>query len=186
MDRPRRLEAFLRSHRFRVHQVSHRYLPFCPDHLQYLVAGPALGAREPAPNERESHSRHSRKRLLQHLDSGVCPIYVRRLPPCRNACPSSEDIRGHLTRIAQTQLRGQELEDSLDEAWHLITDKNPFPAVIGRICPHPCENACNRKRIDWPVAIHSMERFIGDRGLERGLETAPPGRTPDPRGGGWR
>ncbi|MHB0866425.1 MAG: NAD(P)-binding protein [Thermoleophilia bacterium] len=109
-------------------------------------------------------------RLLPHLDSGVCPIYVRRIPPCRNACPSSEDIRGHLTRIAQSQLRGQDLEESLDEAWHIITDKNPFPAVIGRICPHPCEAACNRKRLDWPLAIHSMERFVGDRGLERGLQ----------------
>jgi len=109
------------------------------------------------------------ERLLPHLDSGVCPIYVRRMPPCRNACPSSEDIRGHLTRIAQSQLRGQDLEESLDEAWHIVADKNPFPAVIGRICPHPCENACNRRRHDWPLAIHSMERFVGDRGLERGL-----------------
>lgn len=109
------------------------------------------------------------ERLLPHLDSGVCPIYVRRMPPCKNACPSSEDIRGHLTRIAQSQLRGQDLEESLDEAWHIITDKNPFPAVIGRICPHPCESACNRRMHDWPLAIHSMERFAGDRGLERGL-----------------
>ncbi|MHB8792112.1 MAG: NAD(P)-binding protein [Thermoleophilia bacterium] len=110
------------------------------------------------------------ERLLPHLDTGVCPVYVRRMPPCRNACPSSEDIRGHLTRVAQSQLRGQDLEESLDEAWHIIADKNPFPAVIGRICPHPCESACNRKRHDWPVAIHSMERFIGDRGLDRGLK----------------
>lgn len=108
-------------------------------------------------------------RLLVHLDTGVCPIYVRRMPPCRNACPSSEDIRGHLTRLAQSQLRGQDLKESLDEAWHIVADKNPFPAVIGRICPHPCESACNRKRLDWPLAIHSMERFIGDHGLERGL-----------------
>lgn len=108
-------------------------------------------------------------RLLPHLDSGICPIYVRRMPPCRNACPSSEDIRGVLTRIAQSQLRGQDLEESLDEAWHIITDKNPFPAVIGRICPHPCESACNRRRHDWPLAIRGMERFVGDRGIERGL-----------------
>ncbi|MDO8735885.1 MAG: FAD-dependent oxidoreductase [Thermoleophilia bacterium] len=109
------------------------------------------------------------ERLLPHLDSGVCPIYVRRMPPCRNACPSSEDIRGHLTRVAQSQLRGRDLEESLDEAWRIIADKNPFPAVIGRICPHPCENACNRRMHDWPLAIHSIERFVGDRGIERGL-----------------
>lgn len=109
-------------------------------------------------------------RTLPPLDSGRCPVYVRRLPPCKNACPSSEDIRGHFTQIAQSELFGRSLEESLDEGWHIITDKNPFPAVIGRICPHPCENACNRRRRDWPLAIHNLERFIGDHGLERGLQ----------------
>ena len=101
------------------------------------------------------------------MDSGRCPVYVRRLPPCKHACPSSEDIRGHLTQVALSQLFGRPLEESFDEAWRIITDKNPFPAVIGRICPHPCEDACNRRRKDWPLAIHDMERFIGDHGLER-------------------
>ncbi|MHB8160180.1 MAG: NAD(P)-binding protein [Thermoleophilia bacterium] len=110
------------------------------------------------------------QRLLPHLDSGVCPIYVRRLPPCRNACPSSEDVRGYLTGLAQTELFGRTFQESADEAWYLLTDKNPFPAVIGRICPHPCESACNRKRHDWPLAINNLERFIGDWGLERGLK----------------
>jgi len=110
------------------------------------------------------------ERTLPPFDSGRCPVYVRRLPPCKNACPSSEDIRGHLTQVAQSELFGRSLEESFDEGWHIITDKNPFPAVIGRICPHPCEDACNRRRRDWSVAIHNLERFIGDHGLERGLE----------------
>lgn len=109
------------------------------------------------------------KRMLPPQDSGRCPVYVRRLPPCKDACPSSEDIRGYLTRIAQGELFGRSMEESLDEAWHILTSKNPFPAVIGRICPHPCETACNRRMRDWPVNIHNMERYIGDHGLRRGL-----------------
>ncbi|RJQ46359.1 MAG: FAD-dependent oxidoreductase, partial [Gaiellales bacterium] len=109
------------------------------------------------------------ERRLPPWDSGRCPVYVRRTPPCKDACPSSEDIRGYLTAIAQADLFGRTLEESLDEAWRVLTDKNPFPAVIGRICPHPCEAACNRRRLDQPLAIHDMERFIGDHGIRRGL-----------------
>lgn len=108
-------------------------------------------------------------RRLPPMDSGRCPVYVRRTPPCKDACPSSEDIRGYLTMVSQGELFGRALEESLDEAWQLLADKNPFPAVIGRICPHPCESACNRRRRDWPLAIHDMERFIGDHGIRRGL-----------------
>jgi len=109
------------------------------------------------------------ERTLTPMDTGRCPVYVRSLPPCKNACPSSEDIRGHLTRIAQSELFGRSLEQSLDDAWNIIADKNPFPAIIGRICPHPCESACNRRRRDWPLAIHNIERHAGDHGIERGL-----------------
>ncbi|MBE0429683.1 MAG: FAD-dependent oxidoreductase [Thermoleophilia bacterium] len=110
------------------------------------------------------------ERLLNALnDSGKCPNYVRRMPPCKNACPSSEDIRGYLTQIAQAELFGRSREESLDEAWHILTDKNPFPAVHGRVCPHPCENSCNRNARDRPLSINNLERFIGDHGLRRGL-----------------
>ncbi|GMT48614.1 MAG: glutamate synthase [bacterium] len=103
--------------------------------------------------------------------SWKCPVYVRRLPPCRDACPSSEDIRGYLTQVAQTDLYGQPLDESLDEAWYILTDKNPMPATHGRICPHPCEEGCNRQhKADGSVAINNFERFIGDHGLKRGLK----------------
>lgn len=108
--------------------------------------------------------------LIALNDSGKCPIYMRRMPPCKNACPSSEDIRGYLTQIAQTQLFGRTLKQSRDEAWRLLTDKNPLPAVHGRICPHPCETACNRRVRDWPLAINNLERHIGDHGLKQGLK----------------
>ena len=57
-------------------------------------------------------------------------------------------------------------------AWDLITDRNPFPAVCGRVCPHPCEDACNRDAKDGAVAINALERFIGDFGIAKGLKLA--------------
>lgn len=110
--------------------------------------------------------------VLQSLDSGSCPVYVRRVPPCRTACPSSEDIRGYVTAIAQSELYKEKrsLDESLDLAWYTLTDKNPFPAIHGRICPHPCEDGCNRGYKDGAVGINSLERVIGDHGLKRGLK----------------
>ena len=107
--------------------------------------------------------------VVRNGRSGFCPVYVQRLPPCRNKCPASEDIRGYLTTIAQADLFNHTVGDVLDEAWETITDKNPLPAVHGRICPHPCESECNRVHKDSAVAINNMERFVGDYGLKRKL-----------------
>ncbi|MBF0625794.1 MAG: FAD-dependent oxidoreductase [Magnetococcales bacterium] len=109
--------------------------------------------------------------VVRNGASWKCPTYVQRQPPCRHECPSSEDIRGYLTVIAQGEMFKRSTEETLDEAWHTITDKNPMPATHGRICPHPCETGCNRQyKDDGPVAINNMERFIGDHGLSRKLK----------------
>jgi NADPH-dependent glutamate synthase beta subunit-like oxidoreductase len=109
--------------------------------------------------------------VVRNGRSWKCPVYVQRLPPCRNACPASEDIRGYLTTIAQADLFRKTPDEVLDEAWQILTDKNPLPAVHGRICPHPCESSCNRAyKDDGAVAINNMERFIGDYGLRRKLK----------------
>ncbi len=103
--------------------------------------------------------------------SWKCPTYVRKLPPCKFECPSSEDIRGYLTNIALAEFYKKPLETAIDESWEILTDKNPLPGVHGRICPHPCESGCNRKeKDDGPLAINNMERFIGDHGIKRGLK----------------
>lgn len=102
--------------------------------------------------------------------SWKCPVYVRRMPPCRSSCPTSEDIRGYLTIVAQAKENNTPVEAALDEAWYILTDKNPFPAIHGRICPHPCEDGCNRLYKDGSVAINSFERVVGDHGLKRGLK----------------
>ncbi|MBF0178584.1 MAG: FAD-dependent oxidoreductase [Magnetococcales bacterium] len=109
--------------------------------------------------------------VVRNGTSWKCPTYVQRLPPCRDACPSSEDIRGYLTTIAQADKVKMSIEDALDEAWYRLTDTNPMPAIHGRICPHPCETGCNRKHLDdGSVAINNMERYVGDHGIRRNLK----------------
>jgi NADPH-dependent glutamate synthase beta subunit-like oxidoreductase len=104
-------------------------------------------------------------------ESWKCPVYVRKMAPCRAGCPSSEDIRGYLTVVAAAEHQNKSYEEALDEAWHILTDKNPMPAIHGRICPHPCEEGCNRKdKADGPVAINHFERVVGDHGLARRLK----------------
>ncbi len=85
------------------------------------------------------------------------PTYVDLLPPCNNACPAGENIQLWLTHAQQGQL---------EEAWRLLMRDNPMPGVHGRVCYHPCENECNRKRLDATVSIHAVERFLGDQALE--------------------
>jgi len=101
--------------------------------------------------------------------SPLRPSYVEKLPPCAGNCPSGNDIRGWLKLIAEREKTGMSLEEACDRAWHLEVETNPFPAVMGRVCPHPCEDHCNRGEKDAAVGINSVERFIGDWGLERGL-----------------
>jgi NADPH-dependent glutamate synthase beta subunit-like oxidoreductase/Pyruvate/2-oxoacid:ferredoxin oxidoreductase delta subunit len=109
--------------------------------------------------------------VVRNGASWKCPTYVQRIPPCRDACPSSEDIRGYLTTIAQSEVFKTSPEEDMDRAWEVLTDKNPLPATHGRICPHPCESGCNRQHLeDGSVAINNMERFIGDHGLKRKLK----------------
>ncbi|MEK7813533.1 MAG: NAD(P)-binding protein [Candidatus Desantisbacteria bacterium] len=97
------------------------------------------------------------------------PRYVPKTPPCTFTCPAGTDIRGYLTYISQSKDYKRSPEESLQKAWYILTDKNPLPAVCGRVCPHPCEKDCNRNAKDKPVAINSVERFIGDYGIKNRL-----------------
>ena len=87
------------------------------------------------------------------------PEYVRRLPPCNGACPAAEDVQGWLFYAEA---------GDYEAAWRRIVADNPFPAVMGRVCYHPCETACNRGQLDEAVGINSVERFLGDLAIERG------------------
>ncbi|WP_084073022.1 NAD(P)-binding protein [Demequina sp. NBRC 110052] len=96
------------------------------------------------------------------------PVYVDLAPPCALACPSGEDIRGWLGST-------QEGEAGFETAWRRIVAANPLPAVMGRICYHPCQHACNRAKVDEEVGINAVERFLGDTALERGWDLPKPG-----------
>jgi 2-oxoacid:acceptor oxidoreductase delta subunit (pyruvate/2-ketoisovalerate family) len=93
------------------------------------------------------------------------PVYVDRLPPCNAQCPAGEDIQGWLFHAES---------GDYEAAWHHLTRDNPFPAIMGRVCYHSCEGACNRGKIDAAVGINSVERFLGDEALKRGWQFKPP------------
>ena len=87
------------------------------------------------------------------------PVYVDRLPPCNNACPAGEDIQGWLYHAESGDYH---------RAWQELVKNNPMPALMGRVCYHPCETACNRATIDSAVSIHAVERFLGDQARKHG------------------
>jgi NADPH-dependent glutamate synthase beta subunit-like oxidoreductase/Pyruvate/2-oxoacid:ferredoxin oxidoreductase delta subunit len=102
--------------------------------------------------------------------SPLRPVYAAKAPPCTGACPGGADIRGWLTTIAQAEAYGRTSEEAYRIAWEKITDRNPFPAVCGRVCPHLCEDSCNRRLKDGAVAINALEQFVGDFGIAQGLK----------------
>ncbi|MFC8348456.1 NAD(P)-binding protein [Streptomyces sp. NPDC057280] len=94
------------------------------------------------------------------------PEYVHRLPPCNGACPAGENIQQWLFHAE----RGD-----YESAWRELMRDNPLPAVMGRICYHPCETACNRVQVDDAVGINAVERFLGDEAIRHGWTVeAPP------------
>jgi hypothetical protein len=93
------------------------------------------------------------------------PVYVDLLPPCNNACPAGEDIQAWLAHVNARQY---------EKAWRCLVEDNPFAAIHGRVCYHPCESNCNRRHLDSSVSIHAVERFVGDMALEQGWQFAPP------------
>ena len=100
------------------------------------------------------------------------PVYLDRLPPCNNACPAGENIQAWL---------GHAEEGDYEAAWQEVMVNNPLPAIMGRACYHPCEGACNRATLDDTVNIHAVERFLGDRAIEKGwtpaFEAEPSGKS---------
>jgi NADPH-dependent glutamate synthase beta subunit-like oxidoreductase len=81
------------------------------------------------------------------------PRYDEKTAPCSAACPAGEDI----ARIEMLTTQGY-----FKEAWETILQENPFPAVCGRVCFHPCEGSCNRREYDDAIAIPVIERFLAD------------------------
>ncbi len=93
------------------------------------------------------------------------PVFAARLAPCRDACPAGVDVAGFLRQVKERRF---------DRAWHIIMEENPFPSICGRVCGHPCEEACNRKEFDEPLGINALERFVGDHGLKNAMKVPSP------------
>jgi 2-oxoacid:acceptor oxidoreductase delta subunit (pyruvate/2-ketoisovalerate family) len=93
------------------------------------------------------------------------PVYVDRLPPCNAACPAGENIQGWLFHAEA---------GAYEKAWRVLVVNNPFPAVMGRVCYHPCESSCNRGQLDSAVGINSVERFLGDEAIRLGWKFDKP------------
>jgi len=113
------------------------------------------------------------------------PVYVHRLPPCNHACPAGENIQQWLYHAES---------GDYEAAWRELVKDNPLPAVMGRVCYHPCETSCNRglagsgmraERVspgsaDKTVGIHGVERFLDDEAIRQDwqltADTEPTGR----------
>lgn len=89
------------------------------------------------------------------------PVYIDHLPPCNQTCPAGENIQAWLYHAQAGDYRW---------AWNVLVLDNPLPAVVGRVCYHPCEGVCNRSQLDESVSIHAVERFLGDEAIRQGWQ----------------
>ena len=108
------------------------------------------------------------KQIFNADHSHKCPTYIQSTPPCQGSCPSGEDIRGYLNIV-----RGIEKPPAgmpwQEYAFRRLTEANPFPSVMGRVCPAPCESGCNRNQVEDFVGINSVEHFLGEYAIANNL-----------------
>ena len=105
--------------------------------------------------------------LANHTGSwrNARPVYLSRLPPCNHQCPAGENIQAWLFHAES---------GDYEQAWRKLVEDNPFPAIMGRVCYHTCESACNRGKVDAPVGINSVEHFLGDEAIAQRWKFAAP------------
>ena len=114
-------------------------------------------------NEQYDHDEN----IWQASWSHKCPTYVNRTPPCQGSCPSGHDVRGWLD-IVRGMEKPPEGVSMQEYAFRRATNSNPFPSIMGRVCPAPCEDGCNRNQLEDFVGINSVEQYIGDTALTEG------------------
>ena len=108
---------------------------------------------------------HSFRTAIDYFNTDVFSYnIVKETPVCQRTCPVNLDVRGYVGLIAEGRYA-----ESLD----LIRERLPFPGIIGRICPHPCEDECNRGEKDKPLCIRDLKRFVADHELQSSLPQAP-------------
>jgi NADPH-dependent glutamate synthase beta subunit-like oxidoreductase len=111
-----------------------------------------------------SQWRSHQERIFAGDESDKCPTYVHKTPPCQASCPSGEDIRGwlNIVRGVEKAPKGTSMQEY---AFRRSTDANPFPSMMGRVCPAPCQAGCNRNKVEDTVGINAVEQYIGDFAL---------------------
>ncbi|NLW48134.1 MAG: FAD-dependent oxidoreductase [Firmicutes bacterium] len=114
-----------------------------------------LGQTAPNPvlstirNFREEYEEHIK---YKHCRAGVCSDLF--ISPCQNACPAGVNVPGYVALTAAGRIR---------DAYNLVRKENPFPAICGRVCTHPCESRCRRGQLDEPIAIADLKRYVADQ-----------------------
>lgn len=133
------------------------------------------------------------EQIFQASYTHKCPTYIQSTPPCQGSCPAGEDIRGYLAIVRQTEKPpvGKDGKPTMpwqEYAWRRLTSANPFPSVMGRVCPAPCETGCNRNALEDHVGINSVEHFLGEYAIANNLaystDAAPTGKKVAVIGGG--
>lgn len=125
------------------------------------------GLGQTAPNPILSTIRYFRKEYEDHIrnhrcDAAVCTALFK--SPCQHTCPIEMDIPSYITLI-----RANRMED----AYKMLLRTNPFPSVCGRVCDHKCQTKCRRGKMDEPIAIKFLKRFITDNAPRPKTEPVP-------------
>jgi len=109
------------------------------------------------------------QKIFQNDTTYKCPTYVSQTPPCQGSCPSGHNIRGWLDIVRGMETPPGEMTWQ-EYAFKRSTDANPFPSIMGRVCPAPCEDGCNRNEVEDTIGINAVEQFIGDNAKEQGYK----------------
>ncbi|MFN3075445.1 MAG: NAD(P)-binding protein [Alphaproteobacteria bacterium] len=121
----------------------------------------------------DNKQRRYAEQIVVNGDSYKCPTYIHRTPPCQGSCPSGHDIRGWLSIV-----RGLDKPASgipwQEYAFRRMTSSNPFPAIMGRVCPAPCQDGCNRNEVEEHVGINAIEQYVGDWALANNMTFSKP------------
>ncbi len=120
--------------------------------LGQTAPNPVLSTIKYFRQEYEDHIKY------KHCEAGVCSEMF--ISPCQNACPAGVNVPGYIALVAAGRIR---------DAYNLIRKENPFPAICGRVCTHPCESKCRRGQLDEPVAISDLKRYVADEVLKEDL-----------------
>src|SRR4030067_137338 len=102
------------------------------------------------------------EKIFQASYTHKCPTYIQSTPPCQGSCPSGEDIRGYLAIARGTEklpvgADGKPTMPWQEYAWRRLTEANPFPSVMGRVCPAPCGTGCNRNALAGRRGINCVD-----------------------------